>query len=83
MEEMLALEQNDSWIRYIFLLENMLLDVVGLHSESDSNGFTRLKARLETKGYNQKNVIDYRETIPPVCKITSISLRVYLAASHD
>lgn len=80
---MLALGQNGSWIRHIFLLKNMLLDVVGLHCESDSDGFTRLKARLVTKGYKQKNVIDYLETFPTVCKITSISLLVYLAASHD
>ena len=40
---------------------------------------TRYKARLVAQGYNQQERIDFDQTYPPVARLESIRMLLYLA----
>ena len=76
-QEMESLDRNQTWT------------LVDLPKDSKARWLFRkkkneqYKTRLVTKGYAQKEGIDYNEIFSPVVKLTSIQMSLTLAAQFD
>lgn len=67
-----------------FLKRENPLDVVGYIKLNMSNGeVKRYKVRLDVKGYNQLEGLDYEETFSPLAKIVTLRRVIFIVVNHS
>ena len=81
-EELVALEENDTWYMVDRPTNAIIIGSRWVYSiKMKVDGFLdRYKARLVAQGYKQEYGIDYDETFAPVAKMTSIHILIALAS---
>ena len=82
MEEMKALDNNNTWDRVDFPKNKKITGykwVFTVKYKSDGN----IDARIVAQGFSQTHGIDYKETIAPVAKLNSIRVLLSIVVNLD
>lgn len=82
-DEMEALYRNQTWIIYDLPSDRKPIGCKWVYKiKYKSNGeVERYKARLVAKGYNQRERLDYEETLSPVAKMVTIRTVITIAVN--